>query len=316
MASRAPRSDDDSIMDHLAAMRAFVRVVEAGTFTNAARALKVRTPTVTRLVQGLERHLQVRLLQRSTRSMALTTEGETYYSRAVRVLTDLADMESSAKQSVAKPSGCLRVECAAAIGTTVIVPALPEFHRSYPELTMHLWFDNRHADLISKGVDCAIRAGAVNEQFLVARRIGQFRYATCAAPQFLDVHGVPASPNDIQAGTAIRMYSTLTDRASPFRFATESGPLEVSPAHSLLVDDIHAYLAAGLAGLGMIQAPEYIVRDALLSGKLVAVLDDWQPPSTPLHVVFPPNRFLSAKLRVFIDWVVQIFQRHADLTPS
>jgi len=303
-------------MDHLAAMRAFVRVVEVGTFTSAARALKVNTPTVTRLVQALERHLQVRLLQRSTRSMALTAEGEAYYSRVVRVLTDLADMESSAKQSAAIPSGCLRVECAAAIGTTVIVPALPEFHRSYPEVTMHLCFENRCADLISKGVDCAIRAGAVDEQYLVARRIGQFRYATCATPQFFEAHGVPASPNDIRPGTAIRMYSVLTGQASPFRFTSDSGARELSPAHSLLVDDIHAYLAAGLAGLGMIQAPEYVVRDALLSGKLVAVLDDWQPPSTPLYVVFPPNRFLSAKLRVFIDWIVQIFQHHADLTPG
>jgi DNA-binding transcriptional LysR family regulator len=303
-------------MDHLAAMRAFVRVVEAGTFTSAARALNVHTPTVTRLVQSLERHLQVRLLQRSTRSMAMTTEGEAYYSRAVRVLTDLADMESFAKQSTAIPSGCLRVECAAAIGTTVIVPALPEFHRSYPEVTMHLCFESRSVDLISRGVDCAIRAGAVDEQYVVARRIGQLRYATCATPQFLDMHGVPASPNDIRPGTAIRMYSTLTGQASPFRFTTDSGARELSPAHSLLVDDIHAYLAAGLAGLGMIQAPEYVVRDALLSGKLVAVLDDWQPPSIPLYVVFLPNRFLSAKLRVFIDWIVQIFQHHADLTPG
>src|SRR5947207_2272895 len=162
-------------MDHLVAMRAFVRVVEAGTFTNAARALNVNTPTVTRLIQGLEHHLQVRLLQRSTRSMALTAEGETYYARVVGLLAELADVESSAKQSAAVPSGRLRVECAAAIGTMVIVPALPELHRAYPHLDVHLRIGSRPADIISEGVDCAIRVGEVTEQFLVARRIGDFR---------------------------------------------------------------------------------------------------------------------------------------------
>ena len=123
-------------------------------------------------------------------------------------------------------------------------------------------------------------------------------------------------PIDIQARTTIWMYSTRTGEAFPFRFATESGPLEISPSHGLLVNDTHAYLAAGLASLGIIQAPAYVVRDAVLSGKLVAVLEDWQPASIPVYVTYPPNRFLSAKVRVFIDWVVRIFQRSTDLRPS
>jgi DNA-binding transcriptional LysR family regulator len=290
--------------------------VQAGTFTHAARALDVETPTVTRLIQGLERHLQVRLLQRSTRSLALTAEGETYYARVVRLLAELADVESCTKQSAAMPSGCLRVECEPAIGTMVIVPALPEFYRSYPELEVHLRTGNRPADLISEGVDCAIRVGEVAEQSLVASRIGEIRYATCATPHFVEAHGVPRTPDDIQTCNTIRMYSTRTGQAYPFRFQSDAQPLEISPAHGLLVNDTHAYLAAGLAGLGIIQAPTYVVRDALLSGKLVAVLEAWQPSIVPVHVIYPPNRFLGAKVRVFIDWIVRTLQRDADLRPG
>ncbi|WP_280155838.1 LysR substrate-binding domain-containing protein [Piscinibacter sp. XHJ-5] len=303
-------------MDQLVAMRAFVHVVEAGNFTKAARALKVRTPTVTRLIQGLEGHLQVRLLQRSTRFMALTAEGETYYERAVRLLAELADVDSSAKESAATPSGRLRVECAAAIGTMVIVPALAQFHDAYPGVELQMRIGNRRSNLIADGVDCAIRIGEVTEQFLVARRIGELQLATCASPQFLRSHGVPATPRDLRASAAVRMYSAHTGQPVPFRFATDAGPLEIAPAHSLWVNDIQAYVAAGLAGLGLIQAPTYAVREALLDGRLVAVLENWRAASIPVYVIYPPNRFLSAKVRVFIDWAARVFEGHADLKPS
>jgi len=300
-------------MDQITAMRAFVRVVESGTFTHAAKTLCVGAPTVTRLIQELEHHLQVRLLHRTTRAMRLTTEGRSYYERVVRLLVDLADVESSAKQSSAKPSGHLRVECAPAIGTLVLVPALPEFHQAFPELEVNMSFGDRSADLIRDGIDCAIRLGEIQEQDLVARRIGKLQVVTCATPEFLKAHGVPETPDAIGATTAIRMYSTRTDRALPYCFATDAGPLEIAPPHGLLVNDCHAYLAAGLAGLGLMQAPTFAVRNALSSGRLVAVLEDWRPACTPVHVVYRPNRFLCSKVRVFIDWVVEIFRRNADL---
>ena len=303
-------------MDRLVAMRAFAHVVEAGNFTKAAQALKVRTPTVTRLVQGLERHLQVRLLQRSTRCMALTVEGATYYERVVRLLAELADVESSAKESAAIPSGRLRVECAAAIGSMVIVPALAEFHRAYPDLEIQLSVGNRRSNLIADGMDCAIRVGEVTEQLLVARRIGEFQFTACASPQFLRAHGVPSTSDSIQAHAAVRMCSARTGQPVPFRFTTDSVAPEILQTHSLLVNDIHAYVAAGLAGLGLIQAPTYAVRDALQSGKLVAVLQDSPPASVPVYLIYPPNRFLCAKVRVFIDWTVRLFERNADLRPG
>ena len=162
-------------MDRFNAMSVFVRVVEAGSFTKAADTIDLPKPTVTRLIQGLERDLRVRLLDRTTRSVTVTAEGAIYYDRVVRLLADLADIEATAKQSLAKPSGRLRVEVATAIATNVLVPALNDFYRHYPEIELEFSISNRHADLVVDNVDCVIRAGPVDEQSVVARRIGAFR---------------------------------------------------------------------------------------------------------------------------------------------
>src|SRR5207249_1944971 len=165
---------------------------------------------------------------------------------------------------------------------------------------------NRVADLVVEGIDCAIRVGEVTEQFLVARRIGEFQFTTCATPEFLAAHGTPATPDELRGRATIGMASARAGRPLPFRFANGSGELEISPSHRLVVNDTNSYLAAGLAGLGIIQAPAYAVHAALQSGQLVAVLDEWRTGSVPVHVIYPPNRYLSAKVRVFIDWTVAL----------
>jgi DNA-binding transcriptional LysR family regulator len=299
-------------MDRIAAMNAFVRVVEAGNFTKAADSLDLPNATVTRLIQALEQHLQVRLLQRTTRTVTVTPEGATYYERVLRLMADLSDIESTAKQSQAKPSGRIRVESAAAIGTMVIVPALGEFYRSYPDVAIELGVGNRRADLIAEGIDCAIRVGEATEQFMVARRIGEFQFTTCATPAFLEAHGKPHDPQELQAFRTVGM-STASGRALPFRFCENGTETELALQHVLTVNDTNACLAAGLASLGIIQAPTYAVQPALTSGHLVSLLDDCATHSIPVHVVYPPNRFLSAKVRVFIDWVIELFERNAQL---
>jgi len=299
-------------MDRIAAMNAFVRVVEAGNFTKAADTLDLPNATVTRLIQALEQHLQVRLLQRTTRTVTVTPEGATYYERVLRLLADLNDIESTATQSQGKPSGRIRVEAAAAVGTMVIVPALGEFYRSYPDVAIELGVGNRRADLIAEGIDCAIRVGEATEQFMVARRIGEFRFTTCATPDFLQAHGTPRAPQELNALRTIGM-TTATGRALPFRFCDGGTDTELVLQHVLTVNDTNACLAAGLAGLGIIQAPTYAVQAALASGQLVPLLDDCATQSIPVNVVYPPNRFLSAKVRVFIDWVIELFERNAQL---
>jgi DNA-binding transcriptional LysR family regulator len=300
-------------MDRIAAMNAFVRVVEAGSFTKAADTLDVPNATVTRLIQGLEEDLKVRLLHRTTRSVTVTPEGAIYYERVVRLLADLADIESSARLSQGKPSGKVRVETAAAIGAMVIGPAMADFQRQYPDVEVELGVGNRRADVVAEGVDCAIRAGEVSEQLMVARRIGVFRFVTCATPAFLELHGAPTTPEELRERPAVGMMSARSTRALPFRFSAGDAATDLVLDHKLVVNDTNSYVAAGLASLGIIQAPSYAVGPAIKAGQLVPLLEDWCTPAIPVHVLYAPNRYLSAKVRVFIDWTVALFERNDDL---
>ncbi|MBV8604931.1 MAG: LysR family transcriptional regulator [Pelomonas sp.] len=304
-------------MDRITAMKTFVRVVEAGTFTKAADTLDMPNATVTRLIQSLEQELKVRLLHRTTRSVTVTPEGASYYERVVRLLAELADIESSARQSLAKPSGKVRVDAATAIATQVLIPALHEFYAEYPDVEVELGANNRHADLVSEGIDCVIRAGAVNEQLMVARRIGGFGFRTCATPALVARHGTPETPEDLARWPTVGMTAARAGgRLLPFRFDAGTGGSEPALAHRLVVNDTNSYLAAGLAGLGAIQAPTYAVDAAIKAGRLVPLLERWGAGVTPVHVIYAPNRYLSAKVRVFIDWVVALFERDETLRRS
>lgn len=300
-------------MDRIAAMTVFVRVVEAGTFTKAADTLNLPNATVTRLIQGLEEELKIRLLHRTTRSVTVTPEGAAYYERVVRLLAELADIESSAKQSLATPSGRVRVEAAVGLAALVIVPALGEFYAAYPKVEIDLGAGNRAADLVAEGIDCAIRVGELTDQFLVGRRIGEFQFCTCATPQFLDSHGRPAVPDDLRSFPTIGLMSSQAGRPLPFRYAKGTEELQLSLTHRLVVNDTNSYAAAAMSGLGIVQVPTYCVHEALRDGRLVGLLDDWLTGTIPVNVIYPPNRYLSAKVRVFIDWVVELFERHECL---
>jgi DNA-binding transcriptional LysR family regulator len=300
-------------MDRIAAMNAFVRVVEAGTFTKAADTLDLPNATVTRLIQALEQDLKVRLLHRTTRSVTVTPEGATYYERVVRLLAELSDIESSTRMSQGKPSGRLRVETAAAIGTLVIVPALPQFYRDFPDIDIELNVANRRSDVVAEGIDCAIRAGDITDQGMVARQIGAFRFTTCASPAFVQAHGEPATPEELARLPTVGILSARTARALPFRFIDGEGERSLALEHRLVVNDTNTCLAAALAGLGVVQAPLYAVHEALEQGRLAPLLQDWQMPTIPVSVLYAPNRHLSGKVRVFIDWAVALFEGHDQL---
>lgn len=300
-------------MDRIAAMKAFVRVVEAGSFTKAAATLDLPNASVTRLIQSLEQELKVRLLHRTTRSVTVTAEGATYYERVVRLLAELADIESSTRMTQGKPSGKVRVETAAAIAGMVIVPALDEFYREYPDVEIELGVGNRVLDVVAEGIDCAIRIGNVGEQMMVARQIGNFSMTTYAAPAFLKKHGTPKSPEELAHYPMVGMMARGGARPLPISFVDGDQEIEVLPRYRLIVNDTNSLLAAGMAGLGVIRAPSYATHDALASGRLVPLLQNWKSPTVPVSVVYAPNRYLSAKVRVFIDWVITLFERHESL---
>jgi DNA-binding transcriptional LysR family regulator len=298
-------------MDQLNAMRAFVRVVEVGTFTRAAELLDLPKPTVTKLIQQLEGHLHAQLLNRTTRRVTVTMDGAAYYERALRVLGEIDELDQSMASSQARPSGRLRVDVSASFATDIILPALPGFLARYPEIQVDMGLSDRPADLIGENLDLAIRAGAIDDQSLIARRIGEMMLITCATPGYLAKHGTPQHPRDLEDGhLAIGYRRAGTSRIMPFTFASPKETIEIQGDYVVSLNDGTGYVAAGLAGLGVMQVPTFMAMAHIASGRLVPVLTDWCTKPKPLHIIYPPNRHLSNKVRVFVDWLAELFARN------
>lgn len=299
-------------MDKFSAMQAYVRVVEAGTFTKAADSMGLPKPTVTRLIQTLESHLQTKLLNRTTRRVTVTADGAAYYERALRILGEMDELESSMSRAKTNPRGRLRIDVAASVGELLLIPALPDFHARYPEIQIDLGVSDRPVDLIGENVDCVLRGGEITDQSLVARRIGEFHLLLCATPEYLKRHGTPAHPSDLEDGDhrVVNYMSHRTGRPYPFVFTNKDGERhEINARHAVSVNDSRAMLAAGLAHLGLFRTTTFQAQPHFESGALVPLLLDWCAESIPIHVVYPPNRHLSTKLRVFVDWAAELFAR-------
>lgn len=297
-------------MDQLMAMRAFARVVEAGSFTRAADSLDMPNATLSKLVQELEAHLDVRLLQRTTRRVTVTPEGQDYYAKATRILRDLEDIDSSFNLERGKPRGHLRIDVGGSTARDVLIPLLPDFLARYPDIRIDLGVSDRAVDLISDNVDCVIRGGPLDNSSLVARNIGHAEMITCASPSYLRQCGVPAYPEELKNGHRLVTYlSTRNGRAFPFRFERGGEKSEIKLEHRVGVNESNAHLAAGVAGLGIIQTFRYAAAQALGEGALVEILQNWRPAPYPFHVVYPQNRHVTHRLRVFIDWLVERFPK-------
>lgn len=295
-------------MDQMLALRVFTRVVEAGTFTKAADSLQMPKPTVTKLVQSLETHLRVKLLNRTTRRVTVTSEGAAYYERVARLLAELDEVDACMSKAQALPKGRIRVDVPAIVAREIIIPALHEFHALYPDVRIDLGVGDRLVNLIADNVDCVIRGGRLGDESLVARQIGQIDFVTCATPGYLARHGVPTHPRDLEGEHYVVAYfSAGTGRLVPFDFSRDGERIELEGRYQVAVNDSNAYHAAGLAGLGIVQVSRSMVEAHIARGELVLLLEDWHSDSHPIYVVYPPNRNLSAKVRVFVDWVAGLF---------
>jgi len=303
-------------MDRFDAMQAFARVVEAGSFTKAAETLHLSRTSVTQLIQQLEARLRVRLLNRTTRQVKVTADGAAYYERVVRLLADMDDAETSLSSASKLPRGRLRVDVPSPLARTILIPALPTFHARYPDIQIDMGASDRLVDLIGDSVDCVIRGGELTHQYLVARRIGDLPLQVCAAPSYLERAGTPLHPRDLDKPQhrTVGFQSSRTGKVLPCTLRREGESTEVQGRYMLAVDDGNAYLAAGLAGLGVLWLPAYMSRAHVLRGELVPLFEDWSLEPMPLYLAFPPNRHVSAKLRVFIDWVVELMAQHAPMT--
>lgn len=295
-------------MDQLQAMRAFVRVVEVGTFTRASDSLAIPKATVTKLIQGLEAHLRTKLLNRTTRRVIVTPDGALYYDRAVRLLADIDELDGSMASSQELPRGKLRVEMSGALASRVLVPALCRFNELYPDIHIDLGVSDRQIDILAENVDCAIRVGEITDQSLIARRIAHMAVVTCAAPFYLEKFGEPSHPRDLENGHhVISYFRPPSGRQVPFVFSRDDETIEVTGHCIVSVDEGTTYIAAAHAGLGIVQAPVFMVREAMAEGKLRAILQGWPRDPLPIHVVYPPNRHVGNKLRVFVDWAANLF---------
>jgi LysR family transcriptional regulator for bpeEF and oprC len=300
-------------MNKLQAMEVFVQVVDAGGFSKAADLMQLPKATVSTLIQQLEASLSVKLLHRTTRQVSVTADGAAYYERCLRILSDVKDAEESLSSTRLSPSGRLRVDSPTGLSSEILVPALPGFFERYPDIQLELGSSDRPVDLIEEGVDCAVRGGALGDSTLIARRIGIINFVTCAAPSYVAKFGMPQHPRELERHRCVNYFSAKTGKIYDWDFNKDGERIQVPMPGVIALNDSNAYVQAGLAGLGIIQMTDYLLLQHVREGRLVQLLPDWSSDPLPIHIVYPQNRHLSAKVRVFVEWVAELFANHPGM---
>ncbi|MBB1595463.1 LysR family transcriptional regulator [Achromobacter sp. UMC46] len=299
-------------MDRFQEMQVFVRIAERGSFSQAAEDLQIPRATVTNLIKRMESRLGARLLERTTRQVRLTHDGEAYYQRCVRLLADLEEADGAFLNTA--PKGLLRVNAQGTLAKYFVMPGLPGFLERYPDIVLHLGEDDRLVDMVREGVDCVLRAGALQDSSLVGRQIALMPLVTVASPAYLARFGTPASLEDLEGHRAVDYLSSATGRTMPLDFLVEGRSVLVRPGSVVSVTGAELYTGAALAGLGLAQVPRYRVERELAAGHLRIVLPKAPPAPMPVSVLYPQNRQVSARVRVFTQWLVDVFATAFDQT--
>ncbi|WP_106001726.1 LysR family transcriptional regulator [Magnetospirillum gryphiswaldense] len=293
------------MMDQFAALTAFVQTVECGGFTQAARRLGQSKSLISRQVAQLEAQLGARLLQRTTRKLSTTEAGQAYYQRAHRILADLAEASAEIGQLQSMPRGKLRISAPMSFGVLHLTPALPRFLESCPELEMDLALTDRFVDLVEEGFDVAVRIGRLADSSLIVRRITPIRRVLCASPAYLARCGHPQRPADLAHHACL---GHLEMGSSEWRFLTADNGLEtVRVSCRFRAGNGEALRTMALAGLGFVYLPSFFIGADLRAGTLVSVLDQYVPQDSALYGAYPHGRHLSAKVRVFLDFLQTAF---------
>lgn len=293
-------------MDRFNAMRVFTRIVELGGFAKAADSLQLPRASVTILIKQLEAHLGVQLLQRTTRQVSPTLDGAAYYQRCVQLLTDLEETEAVFSASRQNPRGTLSIDMPTGIGRLIVIPALPAFTARYPQIELEIGLNDRTVDLIREGVDCVLRGGLALDESLVARPLAMMDQLTLASPGYLERFGTPSVLDDLAGHRMVEYVSSVSGKRFGLEFHDAGGLREVNLPKTVAVNSSEGYFAACEAGFGLIQAPYYHARRQLAQGTLMEVLPRHAPPTMALTALYPPHRQLSQRVRVFIDWLVEL----------
>jgi DNA-binding transcriptional LysR family regulator len=294
-------------MDRFDAMRVFTRVVERRSFSLAADDLGLPRSTVTDAVKTLEARLGVRLLERTTRQVRPTLDGEAHYRRCLSLISDLEDAEGAF--GGARPKGLLRLEVQGTLARHFLLPNLPGFIAAYPDIEINMSESDRWIDLIREGVDCVLRFGHLPDSDMIARQVVVLERLNCAAPNYLARYGTPTDPGALDGHRMIGLRSLTTGRLRPMEFMIGGTVREVALPVIMSVTGPESYLATARLGLGLMQVPRFHAEADLATGTLIQVLPDCPPPSVPVSLLYPRNRQLSPRVRVFIDYVMRAFGR-------
>ena len=292
-------------MDRFQEMQVFVRIADRRSFSLAAEDLQMPRATVTNLMKRLEQRLGVRLLERTTRQVRLTQDGAAYYQRCVRLLADLDEADNAFRH--VSPKGLLRVNLQGTLARHFVVPALDDFMARYPDISLYVGEDDRLVDMVREGIDCVLRAGMLQDSSLIARRIALMQQVTVASPHYLDQYGMPASLDDLSRHYAVAYVSSATGRPASLEFQAGKETIERQLPSRIAVSGADLYTGAALSGLGLVQVPRYRIEAELADGRLRQVLPDLPPPAMPVSVLYPQNRQLSARVRVFSQWLAEQF---------
>ncbi|TLX57915.1 LysR family transcriptional regulator [Stutzerimonas nosocomialis] len=300
-------------MDRLDTLNLFIRIVELGSFTRAAGELNLPRATATQAIKSLEARLGARLLERTTRQVKPTRDGQAYYERCKRILSELDDAESSLSTLAGNPRGTLRLDLHGSHATRIILPNIQAFRERYPGIDLAISSGDRLVDLVGEGIDCVVRAGNPRDSSLVARRLAVMPEVICASPAYLARFGTPRHPDELSEHQVVGFFSSNHDIRYPLTLLVDDEPTDFEPQSWISVNDAECYTTCALNGCGLIQVPRFRVAPHLQAGELVEVLADWPSPGLPVSVLYPYHRERSHRVKVFVDWVVDLYaERFAE----
>lgn len=293
-------------MDKLEAMRVYRHVVETQSFARASELLGLPRSTVSRMIKDLENSLAVQLLQRTTRKLSITADGQNYYAECKKILGDIAALESSFPGKAGQPRGRFKIGMPQSLARHCILPEVQSFMTRYPELELVLCSSDRVTDLVQEGFDCVIRTGTVEDSTtLVARPLARFKWSVLASAQYVSQYGTPQSLDDLQHHHAVGYLSHATGRTTEWHFDQQGSDVAIRMQETLVVDDTDAYIQAGLQGIGLIRVASYLVNSCLSTGTLISCLEEYAV-DMPLFLVYPQSRHVSPAVRAFYDWSKEV----------
>lgn len=297
-------------MDRIDLLRVFIRIASCRSFSQAAEQLGLPRATVSLALQQLEARLGARLIQRTTRQVGLTPDGQALLERAAALIADMEDIEQQFRPAAQAVAGRLRVDVPGRIARRLLAPALPELLARHPELQIELGSSDRSIDLVHEGVDCALRVGTLAASSLVARALGRIELINCASPAYLARHGTPRGPHELSAHVVVDYFSPSSGRNAPWEWVEDGQTRSVQPRSRVGVNNAEAYIACALAGLGLIQIPAFDVQQHLDAGELVALMPEARAAPMPVHFVYPHRKHLSRRLQAFMTWAEELLRPH------